>query len=465
MQLARLLFNNRKLSIFTASIIVILIILNLLATRQIIYFSNTGEIALFTITTVFGYGIGSLILLGFTRHITKDLFERSFLIRIMHIIVIVIQFSLLGILLFILYNNITNCPTYFTACNGTEYFVIAFNAIASLTTAVIMGIISYKFFTWYILHKRNFVVLFYGLAATSLAMSISGDAFDKLVLVQIVKEESPQGSIPMSSFIYKVFDKYDGAIMYKIVNPTYTTLYLVPNSNLALYNQIIYLTSYSPYILTWVGTALLLGHYYKKTNKIDFKFWIILAIPLGLYLIGSGLIFSLPADFPYKYYFRLIFRAGTIASSLLFGLAFYLVTRNLKSQKVKDYLTIAAIGISAIGIANEISALQQTYGVAGHSLVLLSSYLFSVGLYASAISLSHDNALRNTVRKSMLELVQDIGTAQMEKEIQQARNIVMKKAYERETQMINDTGILPSTQDDELKKYLDEIISEIKTKR
>lgn len=464
MQLYNFLFNNRKLTIITAAIIVVLIILNLLATRQIIYLNNVEEIALFTLTLVFGYGIGSLILLGFTRHITKDLLERSLLMRIMHVMVTVIQFSLLGISLFILYNNITNCPEYITVCSGNETFIIAFNAIASLITVTIMGIISYKFFTWYKLHKRNFVVLFYGLAATALAMSIAGDAFDKLVLVQIIKEDSPEGAIPMASFIYKVFDEYDGAIMYKTVNPAYTTLYLVPNSNLALYNQIIYVTSLSPYILTWIGTALLLGYYYKKTHKLDFKFWIILAAPLVLYLIGSGLIFSIPADFPYKYYFRLIFRAGTIASSLLFGLAFYLVTRNLRSQKVKDYLTIAAIGISAIGIANEISALQQTYGVAAHSLVLLSSYLFSIGLYSSAISLSHDNALRNTVRKSMLELVQDIGTAQMEKEIQEARNIVMKKAYERELQMQKDTGISPSTQENELKKYLDEIIHEIKTK-
>lgn len=464
LQLYEFLFNNRKLTIVTAAVIVILIILNLLATRQIIYFDNTGEIALFTLTTVLGYGIGALILLGFTRHITKDLLKRSPLLQIMHIMVTVIQFSLLAILLFIMYNNITNCPDYFTVCGRNEFLVIAFNATASLTTAAIMGIISYKFFTWYRIHKRNFVVLFYGLAATALAMSIAGDAFDKLVLVQLVKEDSPREAIPMASFIYKVFDEYDGAIMYKTVNPDYTTLYLVPNSNLALYNQIIYLTSLSPYILTWIGTAFLLGYYYKKTHKLDFKFWIILAAPLVLYLIGSGLIFSLPADFPYKYYFRLIFRGGTIASSLLFGLAFYLITKDLRSQKVKDYLTISAIGLSAIGIANEISALQQTYGVAAHSLVLLSAYLFSIGLYSSAISLSHDNALRNTVRKSMLELVQDIGTAQMEKDIQNARNTVMKKAYEREIQMRNDTGISASDQEEELKKYLEEIIHEIKTK-
>ena len=271
LQLYSFLFNNRKLSIITAAVIVVLIILNLLTTRQIIYLSNAGEIALFTLTTVFGYGIGSLILLGFTRHITRDLLDRSRLMRMMNILVSVIQFSLFGILLFILYNNITNCPEYFAVCSGTEHLVIAFNAIASLTTVAIMGIISFKFFTWYKLHKRNFVVLFYGLAATALAISIAGDAFDKLVLVQIVKEESPADAIPTASFIYKVFDEYDGEIQYKTVNPDYTTLYLVPNSTLDLYNQIIYHTSYSPYILTWIGTAFLLGYYYKKTHKLRFQ--------------------------------------------------------------------------------------------------------------------------------------------------------------------------------------------------
>ncbi|HEX5186957.1 MAG TPA: hypothetical protein VFV86_08715, partial [Nitrososphaeraceae archaeon] len=107
LQINEILFNNRQLTIITAAVIVVLIILNLLATRQIIYLNNGGEIALFTLTTVFGYGIGSLILLGFTRYITKDLLDRSTLMRIMHIMVTVIQFSLFGILLFVLYNNVT----------------------------------------------------------------------------------------------------------------------------------------------------------------------------------------------------------------------------------------------------------------------------------------------------------------------------------------------------------------------
>ena len=41
-----------------------------------------------------------------------------------------------------------------------------------------------------------------------------------------------------------------------------------------------------------------------------------------------------------------------------------------------------------MGLALSTSGLQQTYGIAGHSLILLSSYLFSIGLYLSGIALS-----------------------------------------------------------------------------
>src|SRR5207249_8044601 len=129
------------------------------------------------------------------------------------------------------------------------------------------------------------------------------------------------------------FAKYHGEIEYKIVNPHTTRLYVVPSPNLPLYNEIIYITSDAPYILTWAGTFMLLRYYYKRTGKLNLQFWLILSIPLALYLVGSGLIFSLPANIPYKFYYRLIFRAGTIGSSLLFGLAFYVVSRKLLDRK------------------------------------------------------------------------------------------------------------------------------------
>jgi signal transduction histidine kinase len=456
------LIGNRKLAIVIAGVIITLVILDLFTTRQILYLNNASQIALFVLTAGIGYGIGSWILLGFTTHITKDLRAKSKLICAMHTAVILVQFSLLGILLYILYNNLTHCLGYFSLCDGTESLTFSLNATASITATILMGILALKFFSWYISNKRNFVLLLYGLAAAALAISISGDAFDKLLLVQVVQEKSPAGAIPQSSFIYETFEKYHGEIEYKVVNPQITTLYVVPSSLLDLYNQIIYWTSLLPYILTWAGTALLLSYYYKRTEKLDLKFWVIIAIPLALYLVGSGLIFSLPSDIPYRFYIRLVFRAGTIGSSVLFGLAFYIITRNLSSAKVKDYLTIAAIGISTIGIANEVSALQQTYGVAAHSLVLLSSYLFTIGLYSSAISISQDNSLRQSTRKSAIEvskLVEVLSAPKIEQEIERR---VLNTVNKQQQVLRDQTGVDSSLTEYDIKQYLGTVLKEIK---
>jgi hypothetical protein len=241
---------------------------------------------------------------------------------------------------------------------------------------------------------------------------------------------------------------------------------VVPTSNLNLYNQIIYWTSLAPYILTWAGTALLLSYYYKrKTGKLNFTFWVIISVPLILYLVGSGLIFSLPSDIPYRFYFRLLFRAGTIGSSVLFGLAFFITSRKLTAAKVKDYLMISAIGIIIIGIANEISALQQTYGAAAHSLVLLASYLFSIGLYSSAASIAQDINLRQSLRKSVEQqsnMLDNIGTSQMEQEVRKKVVKVMKDlSYQTEEK----TGIQTSLEEQDIKEYLNKAIAEVKGKR
>jgi hypothetical protein len=50
-------------SICTAAAIIILIIVDLFATRQIVYLDNTSEITLFALTVVVGYGLGSWIIL------------------------------------------------------------------------------------------------------------------------------------------------------------------------------------------------------------------------------------------------------------------------------------------------------------------------------------------------------------------------------------------------------------------
>jgi hypothetical protein len=457
------LVSIRIMSVYTAALIIVLVILDLLATRQILYFNNNSEIILFTLTVVIGYGLGSWILLEYTRQITANLRSKSLLINTTHWTMTIIQFSLLGILLFVLYNNSTNCLDYFSKCTNVRTQTTLVYVISSIAASVIMGIISFKFFSWYKLNKRNFMVLFFGLAAATSAIAITEDAYTKLIFISVVEEKSPSGAIPQASFIYINSEKYHGEIQYKVVNPDNTTLWILPSSLVLLKNSLDYLAAL-PYVFTWMAVATLLHKYYKslRLGKLSLKFWSILAVPLVLYLIGSGLIISLPADIPYRFYFRLLFRAGTIGSSVLFGLAFFITSRKLTATKVKDYLMISAMGIIIIGIANEISALQQTYGVAAHSSVLLASYLFSIGLYSSATSVSQDNSLRQSIRKSAIEsskLVDVLGVARIEQEIERR---ALNTAKEQQSVLLKQTGIEPSLTEHDMKQYLGSVLKEIK---
>jgi len=444
--------RSRKVAVITACVVIFLVVVDLLMTRQILPYNNTSETVMFVLTVVVAYGVGSWILLGYTKQAISGLRAKSHFINIMYWAVTIIQFCLLVILVFVIFNNSSRFP------------VLSVYLISSISALIIIGIISFKFFSWYSRGKRNVMILFFGIATATFGFSILEDVYTKLILVQVVEEKSPPGAIPQSSFLYITDKKYHGEVEFKVVNPSTTTLWIVPTSQLALDNELNYLTVF-PYLFTWLAVAALLRQYYRtiRIGKLPLKFWIALSIPMALYLIGSGLIFH--AYDPYRFYFRILFRAGTIGSSVLFGLAFYLITRrtgeevNVSAEKVKDYLAISSIGVILIGISFSTSALQQTYGVAAHSLVLLASYLFTVGLYSSAIAVSQDSSLRTSIRASLLELVDNIGTAQMEQEIEKR---VLKVAREQQEVLRERSGIESSLTEKDMKEYLEQVIKEVK---
>jgi hypothetical protein len=137
-----------------------------------------------------------------------------------------------------------------------------------------------------------------------------------------------------------------------------------------------------------------------------------------------------------------------------------MVARRMTSPKLKDYLTIAAIGDTIVGIALSTSALQQTYGIAAHSLVLLSSYLFSMGLYLSAIALSQDSSLRKSIKKSAVNLIGDIGSAQMEQQIEKR---VTKLISEQQKELEEQTGgFSDEVTEKEAKDYVELVLNEKK---
>ncbi len=448
-------FNSRKITVVIGLAIIFLVILDLLVTRQILPYSTDVETTLFMSTVVVGYGLGSWILLGYTRKVSEEIRAKSRFINVLHWTVTITQFALLVILLVILFSG-----------TKTGFLSSSVFAISSTLATFIMGVIAFKFFTWYKLsYSRNFTILFYGFAALTLALSIAEDASTKLLMVEVVYEHTPEGVPTVSSFLYESSEKYNGEIIRKEVNHDTTTLLILPESNKEYYNLLNSTVLPIAFVFRWIASTMLLRNSYQKIGKLSLFIWIILSLPLILYLVGkmpgffSGESLS-GVDEPYRYFFRILFRAGTIAGNILFGLAFFMVARKMVSSKLRDYLILTGIGDTIVGIALSTSALEPTYGAAGHSLVLLSSYLFSIGFYLSAISLSQDSSLRKSIKKSMVDVIDNIGTAQME---QQLRTRILKiVAKEKQTLEEETGGISQEVSEIELREYMSLITEERK---
>jgi glucose-6-phosphate-specific signal transduction histidine kinase len=66
MKTPRIVFD-RKVGVAVGALIVLLVSIDLLMSRQILSYTNETELVMFILTVFVGYGIGSWILLGYTK--------------------------------------------------------------------------------------------------------------------------------------------------------------------------------------------------------------------------------------------------------------------------------------------------------------------------------------------------------------------------------------------------------------
>ena len=299
------------------------------------------------------------------------------------------------------------------------------------------------------------------------------DAGSKMLLVRVVEEESPPGSISQDMFIYKNDEKYQGDVQYKVVKPDTTTVYVVPSSLKIIYS---YLNGWIPitvsFVFTWAITTMLLRQYYQqRVGKMPVTLLILLTIPLVLYMIGrytelytlfTGIVWRWD-DFQNAYLFRSIFRAGLISGSVMFGVAFLVVARKIEAGKIRDYFTIAAIGAMMMSITLAPSALQQTFGVAGRALMLLASFMLCAGFYLSAVHMAQDVRLRRLIKASAgSKVFGAMAAAQLGQETEKR----VLDVIEKEREIIKEqTGIQTSLEQKDVRTYLDSVLLEIQGKK
>lgn len=83
-----------------------------------------------------------------------------------------------------------------------------------------------------------------------------------------------------------------------------------------------------------------------------------------------------------------------------------------------------------------------------------------MGLYSSAISISHDISVRQSIKKSTAELLSNIGTAQMEQDLKKR---ILKMVENSKEKMEEETGISSSNTPENTKEYLELVMLEKQT--
>jgi hypothetical protein len=443
------IFTNRKATIIVSWILVGVLSLDLLSSRQTtLQFDANLETIYFVLTVVIGWGIASWFFLGYTSKSTAHFRKKFKLLSFMHVTVTLIQFSLLIFFLCVMFNR------------SLEPLTWNANIVTSVVATVILGAFSIKLFSWYRTNSRNFVILFYALAAAMLTIVIATDLGAKHFLIEIVEERSLLGTIPAEKYLLGVTDQ--GRIIKKDIGYETTTTYIVPPPFIPAYQWLHQIPPPLAYMFSWAAVALTFRHYRKKMGSLTF--WFLISIIPSLYILGDAS--NIFPDFmfddlvPQTKIMNYIYRAATIGGNVMFGIAFFALA--YKIAPVRNYLTIAAIGFATIGIEHETMALQQTFGVAAHSLIMLSTYLFTMGLYASAISISQDTRLRQLINRSVrdeMQLVGGIGEGQMKQEIERK---VMSIVKSQSAALAQETGVRPSIEDRDITQYLEQVTKEIK---
>ena len=442
-------FSDKKLLILMS-----VVVITLFVDSQIGYIADfiserlaTNEgIALFIgIAVVFA--AGGILILQYVKTKTKESHARALHLRAIHIGVTIAQYVLIAIIAFVI------AQILLTTQYNTVTLAIALSISYGLWI-IILALLSRALFSWFrssrrnvMVSKRNVMVLILALSMIAYVVNGMTGLANYLVILQQQLEVVTSADVAF-------FPEFDPESLQSQINTVYQVSAIIA------------------YVLTWIGTVMLLRPYIHRIGKT--KFYAIMGSAMVYYLINFPLFvlgYFTPTEETDIDVMNniLIFGIATVFSGIIFGAAFLSIARTLqKGSALRDYMIIAAYGLLLFYVAGSAMVSQAAYppfGLASVAFTGLSCYLIYTGLYSSAISVSQDLALRQSIRESVKEqskLLDSIGTAQMESELQTRVLKTVKKASDT---MAEETGLESSMTEDDMKDYMEIVMNELKDKR
>lgn len=443
-------FKDNKMTLKTSIILSVLIICLVVDTTfgmimDILYqvniksvFSELGLLLYLTIFAVYAIALYAIVNLTYVEQKMKvfPLFRK---LRTANIIVnyfILTVLALLTIQIFFAKSYLTLSPII----------------IASLSYGLCIlnfGVLSYLFLKWFKIYKNKIILIFCSLVFVMCFNAINSIIFFDSALILNTEPVIQSGSVPE----YRLFLSFD------------------PNQIIAISQSV----SVAVYVsLTWIGIVFILKYNIRKIGKPLFFLLVIppLLAVMNFHISSFSMIYpDNPAVLmlsPSANTQFMLYIMSFLLCAFLFGLGYISISRHIIHGELRRYTVITGLGFLLFYIAGFSTIINHgfpPFGLISLSLTGMSSYLILIGLHYTAISVSQDLRLRKSIKTIVskdLEFFDSLGKAES---IQGYQEEVMKLIHNNRETIMQDSGIETTLNIEEAKKYVEEIIVNLKKKK
>ena len=321
---------------------------------------------------------------------------------------------------------------------------ISFNSY--LMGGIMLSLLSYKLLSWFKNEKSVILILYFFAMALICANSILIIYSLQIQLASkpdnISYNRSLAGGFAPGSGVFKLIQDYLLIISFSIM---------------------------------WLATALLMKNYSGIKGLV--RYWGIMAIsliyftgqfqPMFFGVVSLSTISATLGDIGYTIFVS----AARPVAGIMFGLVFWSISRKVAKTVIKQYLLIAGFGIMMLFASNQSAGLSLTplppFGIITAAFFGLSTYLLFIGLYSSAVSVSHDLTIRKQAKKyaNQLVLLDRIGTPEMKQRVESLVSGVMKDLKNQVHELTESSGVLPSIDEENFKDYLETVLKEVRKRK
>jgi hypothetical protein len=421
-------------------------------------FSSSIGIATFVVLTIIPFGVGFYLLRKFIAPLNKELMHTKAMLAYFRITYSILKIALISnaILLSVIVLQLSIWSKF-----NVGLTILSMQPNVILTT-VIFSYSAYKFIKWFRL-SRDLTVLFFGLtfAAIALGIASSGAAQTAAFLLEdIGRTEESIADLSEAA-------GYADAANIK-ANPFLHAAYVATQLPLRI-----------AFVLYWIATAMLLRKYSQKIGRL--RFWTLVGLPLLTFIIGSIFTYG---DLVPQLYQGIILSSASLFGGILFGLIFLTIARALgkrtgaesnspaqgkRSSDISRYLIMSVFGTILFLITNNptnhiidwVHVPYPPYADVVWSFIGFAAYLYSFGLFFSAIAISQDTSLRKSLKKLAMEeaeMLKGLGSTRMQEELEKK---VAKISKEQEERLMEQTGIQHEVSDEEMKQYAKEVARQL----